>query len=153
MSNEMKQQGNSEVWYANGLKFKCIFPKCIRCCCGEPGYVWLADGEIENIADFLRLKTKEFSSKYTFKLHGRVSLNEKKDFDCIFLDREKGCEIYQVRPQQCSSYPFWPEILGSVESWHLESQFCPGINHGEVVSFEEIQRKREKKVPPLWHHQ
>ncbi len=153
MNKDNKQQGNEEVWYANGLKFQCIFPKCNRCCCNEPGYVWLADGEAENIAKFLKLTKKEFQKNYTIKLHGRVSLTEKKNFDCIFLDQETGCKIYQVRPKQCSSYPFWPEVLRSVESWYLEGQFCPGINHGNVISYEEIQQKREQKIPPIWHHQ
>ena len=117
---------------------------------GEPGYVWLAPGEAEKIAEFLCLTTENFLKKYTFDVNGRISLNEKKNYDCIFLDRKKGCQIYEVRPQQCSSYPFWPEVLGSVEAWLLEGHFCPGINRGRVISFEEIQELREQKMPPLW---
>ena len=49
MDKDKNQQGDEKVWYAGGLKFQCIFPKCNRCCCGEPGYVWLADGEAENV--------------------------------------------------------------------------------------------------------
>ena len=140
---------NAEVWYAKGLRFQCKFPECMNCCGGEPGYVWLTDGEPKKIADHLGISEKEFLKLYTFKTKGRLSLTEKKDFDCIFLDRKTGCQIYEARPEQCSSYPFWPEVLGSVEAWVLEGHYCPGINRGEVVSFDKIQELREKKLPPL----
>jgi Fe-S-cluster containining protein len=40
---------------------------------------------------------------------------------CIFLDRTTNqCQIYPVRPVQCRTYPFWPTVTASVESWNAE---------------------------------
>ena len=40
---------------------------------------------------------------------------------CIFLDNETNeCEIYSVRPIQCSTYPFWSNILESEKNWNDE---------------------------------
>lgn len=32
---------------------------------------------------------------------------------CIFLDENNKCKIYEARPLQCLSYPFWPSIMAS----------------------------------------
>lgn len=40
---------------------------------------------------------------------------------CVFLDNETNfCKIYPVRPIQCSTYPFWPEIMESEKHWNSE---------------------------------
>ena len=40
---------------------------------------------------------------------------------CIFLDRQTNrCGIYSVRPIQCSTYPFWSNILESEQHWNDE---------------------------------
>ena len=40
---------------------------------------------------------------------------------CVFLgDDGKLCGIYEARPVQCRTYPFWPNILQSMESWNEE---------------------------------
>jgi Fe-S-cluster containining protein len=40
---------------------------------------------------------------------------------CIFLDRTTNhCQIYPVRPVQCRTYPFWPTVTASVQSWNAE---------------------------------
>lgn len=47
---------------------------------------------------------------------------------CIFLKDSKLCSIYQVRPVQCSTYPWWPELLTDA-AWEDEATRCEGINH------------------------
>ena len=40
---------------------------------------------------------------------------------CIFLDETTNqCQIYEARPAQCRTYPFWPSILLSPEKWNEE---------------------------------
>eukprot|EP00536_Pseudo-nitzschia_multiseries_P007499 jgi/Psemu1/18089/gm1.18089_g len=40
---------------------------------------------------------------------------------CVFLDRETNrCGIYEVRPVQCSTYPFWSNMLESERHWNDE---------------------------------
>jgi hypothetical protein len=52
-------------------------------------------------------------------------------YDCVFWG-EGGCEVYENRPIQCSSYPFWASILESEEAWLEEARSCPGIGKGEL---------------------
>ena len=55
-----------------------------------------------------------------------MSLIEKINYDCVFWDN--GCTVYQARPVQCITYPFWPVIIESELRWNKESNNCPGIN-------------------------
>lgn len=48
------------------------------------------------------------------------------------------CMIYDVRPAQCSLFPFWPSILESVTKWEKTARSCPGIGQGCFHSAEEI---------------
>ena len=49
-----------------------------------------------------------------------IRLREK-DGSCIFLgDDGKMCTIYEARPVQCRTYPFWPNIMQSKEKWDEE---------------------------------
>ncbi len=66
-----------------------------------------------------------------------ISLKEKQNFDCVFLN-EKGCSVYEGRPRQCRTYPFWMSILESEEHWEEEKKSCPGIGGGRRYSKEEI---------------
>jgi Fe-S-cluster containining protein len=48
---------------------------------------------------------------------------------CVFLDRETNqCGIYSVRPIQCSTYPFWSNILESEQNWNDEVRRKDGNN-------------------------
>lgn len=46
--------------------------------------------------------------------------------DCIFLQSDNTCSIHQVRPLQCSTYPWWPDLMIQ-EEWVWE--------RGEPVSW------------------
>lgn len=84
---------------------------------------------------------KAFLEKFTLYLDGRYSLKEKTtNYDCIFY-KNKLCTIYDARPKQCRTYPFWDEILDSKKSWDDEKLRCEGINHCDAKKFdqEEIQ--------------
>ena len=43
------------------------------------------------------------------------------DHGCVFLDPFGQCSIYEVRPVQCHTYPFWPSLLESKEDWDSEA--------------------------------
>jgi Fe-S-cluster containining protein len=65
-----------------------------------------------------------------------VSLKEKKNNDCIFWDQ--GCTVYDSRPLQCVSFPFWESVVASKEAWEIASSGCPGINSGLLHNVDEI---------------
>lgn len=89
---------------------------------------------------------EDFYSKYTrTKGRGRrkyFELREVKSssgMDCIFLDRQQVpgkavCSLYDARPTQCKSWPFWPELLESEDSWKNAKSGCPGIGKGTLYS-------------------
>jgi Fe-S-cluster containining protein len=66
-----------------------------------------------------------------------ISLKEKQNYDCVFLN-ERGCSVYEGRPRQCRTYPFWMSILESEERWEEEKKSCPGIGKGRLYTKEEI---------------
>lgn len=120
---------SSLPWYKEGLRFKCT--ECGKCCTGKPGYVWVTEEEIKAMASHLKMTEQAFKIKYIRRRDNRMALVEKKvgngEFSCVFL-KEKRCEIYQVRPQQCRTFPWWRENLTSEESWKIAAETCEGIS-------------------------
>lgn len=132
-------------WYSGGLSFECI--GCGRCCCGpEQGYIWANADELKFIADYLKIDINNLKSEYTKKIGFRRSLIEQKiTNDCIFLKDRKSCSIYQVRPNQCRTWPFWNSNLQNPQCWNQAAIRCPGINRGRRFSFDEIEALRLQK--------
>lgn len=129
------------------MDFKFTCQRCLHCCSGEPGYVFLSKRDIECLSSFLGLSEDEFLQIYARKvdygLYYMFSLKERDNFDCIFLTKD-GCSVYEARPVQCSTYPFWEGICDSSSSFLKEGDSCPGIGKGKVWKKEEIDALLEK---------
>ncbi len=100
-----------------------------HCCRGESGYIWVKPEEISRIATYLTLSVEDFATIYLKKVGHRYSLIEKllsqNDHACIFFDETKEqCSIYDVRPLQCRTFPFWEQFKNNKNEVKLE---CPGI--------------------------
>ncbi|MBN2625920.1 MAG: YkgJ family cysteine cluster protein [Spirochaetales bacterium] len=134
-------------FYGKGLKFEC--QQCGYCCRYEPGYVFLSEEDLQALLDHTGLDRKEFIATYCktadLGIEKRISIKEKPNNDCIFWD-EKGCSVYEARPFQCRSYPFWPMIVENRESWEGEKKYCPGLDKGKCHSRGEIEDWLEKRV-------
>ncbi|HEY1381256.1 MAG TPA: YkgJ family cysteine cluster protein [Gemmataceae bacterium] len=128
-----------QPWYHDGLRFECT--RCGHCCTGAPGYVWVTPAELQAIADFLGRPAAEVRAEYARKALGRVSLRERANGDCVFWDRQAGCTVYPARPAQCRTWPFWESNTESRTAWDRAAAGCPGMNHGELISVEEITRR------------
>jgi Fe-S-cluster containining protein len=118
---------------------------CTRCgeCCATAGeyYVYLNQGESERIREYLQLSRGWFRRRYLRRLEeGERVLVSAADERCIFLNSDGGCRVYPVRPLQCRSYPFWPELVNSATAWQRESRRCEGINRGPEVARGKIER-------------
>ena len=125
-------------WYRDGLRFECT--QCGNCCTGFPGTVTVNDDEIAALAARLELSEEDFRRQYTRVLSGgKVSLREKPNYDCVFWAREHGCLMYQDRPTQCRTWPFWRTNVSSRASWDKEARHCPGMNTGRLYTIEEIE--------------
>ena len=99
-----------------------------KCCTGESGYIYVTKTEIESIVKFLNIEIKEFISTYLFKKMYKYSIVEKQNgdsYECIFYDKSSnGCSIYEARPNQCKTFPFWDYYKTRVNELKLE---CPGV--------------------------
>ena len=138
------------AWYADGLAFECL--ECGGCCSGpEEGYVWITRPEIAVAAGYLDVPVEQFMQRYTRRIGSRISLVEKSNFDCVFLDPPdtdgngpKRCSVYAVRPMQCRTWPFWPSNLRSQRAWSLAATRCPGINRGKLHEANHIENEKAR---------
>ena len=126
-------------FYQRGLKFECQ-KDCSHCCGGSPGYVWLSQHDIDTISEHLQISTSEFIANYTKKMGPNYSLIDLEDdnWNCILLKNGK-CSIYNIRPMQCRTYPFWPQNIESERAWKEQQNSCPGIGKGRTYQAEEIE--------------
>lgn len=129
-----------QPFYAQGLRFSCT--RCSACCRGGPGYVFLSKADLIRLLDLLKLDFRDFFHEYCSLvdtgLGMALSLAERENYDCIFW-AHGGCTVYEVRPFQCSTYPFWASVLESSRTWHEEAGNCPGIEQGPLRSAKEIE--------------
>jgi uncharacterized protein len=133
-----------------GLSFACTM--CGNCCTGPEGYILVNEEEIEALAKRLGLPRDEFVERYTHKMYLGRSLNEKLTSfgqDCVFLDREKipgkaVCGVYEDRPRQCRTWPFWRSVVKSRNTWERAKKTCPGIDNGKRYTVQQIRVMREK---------
>jgi Fe-S-cluster containining protein len=100
-----------------------------KCCTGESGYIWVTPIEMQKIANFLNIPLEEFKQKFLIKVGYKFSIKEKllskNNYACLFFDEKTNrCTIYDVRPNQCRTFPFWDFFKRNVNEVKKE---CPGI--------------------------
>ncbi len=100
-----------------------------NCCIGKSGFIWITKEEIEKLALFLEQSIEEVMSKSLRKAGYKYSIKEvqlsKDNFACKFFDlTKKQCSIYDVRPNQCRTFPFWDYFKQNIEEVKQE---CPAI--------------------------
>ena len=135
-------------WYSNGLRFECT--QCGNCCKnhGDYTYVYLTTPEVEAIAAKLELEAEVFLKDYCEVENGWVTLRMDQPA-CRFLGEDNRCGIYEVRPRQCSTWPFWRENLKE-EVWKGSvKDCCPGLDKGELTSAPEAKAIADKTE--LWY--
>jgi len=101
---------------------------CGKCCTGSPGLVFVTVEEIEKMAEKLDLSIQAFTRQFVRIVNGRFCLKELlPHYDCIFY-KDRKCTVYDVRPEQCKTYPFWPRHMASESAWENVKKECEGIN-------------------------
>ena len=113
---------------------------CTGCgnCCKTKGDVLLSPDETRSAASLLDLSVDEFKKRYVAEEEVTVLMSldperippgetgwtvlrqKEEDGSCVFLGEDNMCGVYEARPLQCSTYPFWPRIMASRESWDGE---------------------------------
>ena len=131
----------TDAWYKDGLRFRCS--QCGDCCTGAPGYVWVNQQEIAELAQLCDVEIEEFERLYVRKVGIRKSLKEYTNGDCVLFDGQtRRCTVYDARPRQCRTWPFWDSNLRSEEAWEQTCAVCPGSGRGKLHSWEEIEARR-----------
>jgi len=100
-----------------------------NCCIGESGYIWVTPLEIKNISKVLNLDIDEFKKSYLNKIKYKFSIKERRldesNFACVFFDLDKKqCSIYEARPNQCRTFPFWDYFKENIDEVVKE---CPAV--------------------------
>ena len=117
------------------IYFQCM--RCNACCSGQPGFVWLSKRDLMALSEYFDLSIQRFALTFCrivdLGIVTTLSLKEKQNNDCIFLEND-GCSVYPVRPVQCRTYPFWETILENEQSWIEEGKQCPGIGRSSLIS-------------------
>ena len=129
---------SDQPFYAAGLRFSCT--RCSNCCRKESGYVYLSENDLSRLANHFQMDYTTFITTWCRWVsfgrgRERLSLKEKPNFDCIFWGSSTGgeqCTVYQDRPLQCRTFPFWDTILASADAWETAGIGCPGINTGKI---------------------
>lgn len=135
-----------EWWRKEGIRFECQGSG--QCCTshGEFGFVYLSLDDRRKMAKYLKISTLAFTKKYCDKRDGAFHLKEDpKNPDCMFL-KNKRCGVYQARPTQCRTWPFWPEVMNA-KAWSKEVKaFCPGVGKGKLVSPDKIEQQLREQI-------
>jgi Fe-S-cluster containining protein len=122
-----QEHAEEPPWFAAGLRFKCT--GCGKCCTGSSGSVYLSQSDLERLAAHFRQPVGAFVRRYTRLNHGRRALIDQPGAgDCVFL-KGKACTVYDARPTQCRTYPWWFGNLRDPESWLEAAEVCEGIDH------------------------
>lgn len=99
-----------------------------RCCTGESGNIFISMGEQEALANHLNLSVELFRQQWCRKVGVRYSLQERVvngSHDCIMFDRTRlCCSVYEFRPKQCRTFPFWDYFIKYPAELQKE---CPGV--------------------------
>jgi Fe-S-cluster containining protein len=106
--------------------------------------VWVNREEIQQLAAAVGFDDVDaFCQQYVRTIGVRRSLNEEANGDCVFFDRQtRKCQVYQARPRQCRTWPFWDSNLKTPEAWQQTCQVCPGSGHGRLYTLEQIDEQR-----------
>lgn len=140
----MSDPQTDSPWYRDGLSFECT--RCGACCTGAPGYVWVNEDEIHRLAELRGETVEHFAKVFLRQVGGDLSLVEKPGGDCIFWSKDEGCTVYEGRPVQCRTWPFWSENIETPEAWEDVKKGCPGSGSGRVFSLDEI-RESAARIP------
>jgi Fe-S-cluster containining protein len=121
-----------------GLRFECT--QCGKCCWtrGEYSHVYLTPDDLAALAAAVGLSVAETRKRYTFRDENGWTELDFSGGRCVMLDEKTNlCTVYESRPTQCRTFPFWPEMIRR-GGWTAEAKrICEGVGNGRVVPKEE----------------
>lgn len=130
--------------HADGIRFAC--QGCGGCCLtrGRWGYVYVSLPERRRLARHLRLATRAFTVRFCDKTDGFFHLRSRGKA-CVFLAGNR-CRVHRARPEQCRTWPFWPENM-TKKAWARDiAGKCPGIGRGPRFDARQIERHLQREI-------
>jgi Fe-S-cluster containining protein len=115
------------------MKFECQ-RGCTKCC-EQQGFVYLTEDDISRLAAYLGLSKAKFEKRYVYRTKNLRRLRVPRHAQCEFL-KEDGCSVHPAKPLQCSTFPFWPELVGNKKNLRKTAEWCPGIGKGDLVNIQ-----------------
>lgn len=133
----MGRRSSRKPWWHEGIRFACQGSG--KCCVSRDdyGYVYLTREDRRRLAETLGLPTRRFTLEYCAKTEGLFHLANGAGA-CMFLE-DNQCSVYEGRPTQCRTWPFWPENM-KAKAWTAIARYCPGVGQGDTVPAEHIVR-------------
>lgn len=138
-----------KAWWKSGVRFECQGSG--KCCVshGQFGFVYMTLADRQRMARVLKMTTSAFTRRFCLKTDGVYHLKDGEHQECTFL-KKKRCSVYEGRPEQCRTWPFWPEVM-SAKSWSKDvASFCPGVGKGRRWGGDEIeallQRQKNSEI-------
>lgn len=130
-----RRRPGPKPWWKDGVRFSCQGSG--KCCLsrGNCTYVYVTLDDRRRLAKHLGLPTAQFTREYCRKEDDQFHLANQAPA-CRFLDGKR-CSVYEARPVQCRTWPFWPENM-TPRTWKGVAEYCPGIGQGETVPAEKI---------------
>ena len=126
MNMKTQKALDTNPFWHDGLKFGCT--GCGKCC-KTKGDVWFNTDEFVDLVAHMNTTAVYILDNYAEEVRsGWVQMKSKRlvpadsSEQCIFLDLDgKQCTVYEARPVQCKTYPYWPALLASSRAWHEEA--------------------------------
>ena len=85
--------------------------------------------ELERMAGAKGLDVAAFANQYVRRVNHGFSLRERiingEHFCCFFDPISCRCAVYENRPKQCRTFPFWEKFREEYRELFLE---CPGVS-------------------------
>jgi hypothetical protein len=98
---------------------------------------------VVRIAQYMKMSIRKFEKTFAERVDGRSHVKlEGPEAACPFLggnEQNGWCQIHDVKPMQCKTYPFWPHIAEDDAKWKREAERCPGIGQGPVIPKKLVQ--------------
>ena len=130
--------------YGKGVRFAC--QGCGECCRtrGRYGYVYVSLPERRRLARHLRIPTRSFTRRFCVKTNGFFHLRSLGK-DCVFLEGNR-CRVHRSRPEQCKTWPFWPENMAKTTWLRDIAPGCPGVGRGPLHTVRQIERHLQNET-------
>lgn len=132
------------------IRFECTgCGKCCRFPKDQPHYVFVTQAEAAAIVQATGLSWDAATIRDP---KGRLSLRTVPYGDemaCRFLDAEGRCTVYEVRPKQCRTFPFWKGHLVSRTAWEKLGETCEGVGRGPVIELGTLRLRSAGRPPAV----